>query len=98
MSIYIKGMKMPKDCWMCNFVDREEGYCLVDEKEHGDYNKPENCPLVPVPPHGDLIERDALMADAEPVKDWTGVTKKVVWEKQINRAPVIIPAEEADHA
>lgn len=48
MSVYIKGMNKPKDCWMCNFVDRDYGNCLVDGKEHGDYNKPEDCPLMDI--------------------------------------------------
>ncbi len=31
--------------------------------------RPERCPLVPVPPHGDLIDRDAL-TDAIESTDW----------------------------
>ena len=99
MSVLIKGIEMPTRCWDC--LLNTYGYCMASEHSDiipSDAPIPDWCPLVPVPPHGDLIDRDALMADAEPVKDWTGVTKNVVWEKQINRAPVIIPAEEADHA
>jgi len=61
MSVLIKGMEMPKDCWHCSFADPEEGICLVDQKHHGDWDEPENCPLVPVPPHGRLIDADKLL-------------------------------------
>ena len=47
MSILIKGMEMPKNCSECPLV-----VCLSVESD---------CPLVPVPPHGRLIDADALM-------------------------------------
>lgn len=47
MSILIKGMEMPKNCLECPLV-----VCLSVESD---------CPLVPVPPHGRLIDADALM-------------------------------------
>jgi len=61
MSILIKGMETPKDCWNCRFADTEEGGCLVDQKTHGDWDEPDECPLVPVPPHGRLIDADELL-------------------------------------
>lgn len=63
MGIYIKGMEMPKDCWGCHFGHGDTGVCVVDFKSHGDWNEPQNCPLVPIPPHGDLIDRDAIKED-----------------------------------
>ena len=42
----------------------------------------DSCPLVPIPPHGRLIDADALP------------TSRVEWEDIVN-APTIIPAEEA---
>ena len=92
MSVYIKGMEMPKNCWECNFGHcweyqfghhGETGVCVVDFKGHGDWDEPKDCPLVPVPPHGDLIDRDALP------------TSRVEWEDIVN-APAIIPAEEGE--
>ena len=90
-GVYIKGMQMPKDCYMCHFADREEGLCLVDGKEHGDYNEPINCPLIPVPDHGRLISADLLKAD------FTGnfieaYPPGLVWA-MIDDAPTIIPAD-----
>lgn len=46
MSIVIHGMKMPKNCGVCFVGDRT--IC----KEH--------CPLIEIPPHGRLIDADAL--------------------------------------
>ena len=67
MSVYIKGFKYPENCWQCPMVG---GYELSDEVK-ARYStlhcrllkcktpsgvKPNDCPLVPVPPHGRLIE------------------------------------------
>lgn len=80
MSIYIKGMEIPKSCYgNCPFFTQilpgeDHGlvnYCClenwkqsrtpmpfsVEEAKRGRQNF---CPLVPVPEHGDLIERDKL--------------------------------------
>lgn len=51
MGVYIKGMKMPTRCDDC-FLPLQ--YCPYAMKPNGE------CPLIPVPPHGDLIDRDAL--------------------------------------
>ena len=74
MGVYIKGMEMPKSCWDCPMVS---GYEIADEARTRcstvrcrltNTKRPvgeaiaSDCPLVPVPPHGDLIERDALRA------------------------------------
>lgn len=70
MSILIKGIEMPKRCNGCAF--NLIGHCmaykgLYVERKNLEYNsKPEWCPLVPVPPHGDLIDRNAItMTDFE---------------------------------
>ena len=75
MSVLIKGMEMPPNCGHC-FLRRGE----CKERIYMQY-RPDNCPLVPVPPHGDLIDRDALP------------TSRVEWEDIVN-APTIIEAEE----
>lgn len=75
MSILIKGMEIPKRCYDCRMLegDQYDGFCHAADKwmdsdwwswytfEEGDvdYSKPVNCPLVPVPPHGRLIDADA---------------------------------------
>ncbi len=52
MSVLIRGAEMPQKCNDC-FVWN----CLFD---NGGYEpRPEHCPLVPVPPHGRMIDADA---------------------------------------
>lgn len=71
MSILIKGMEMPTSCLNC-FLSRsgcravlkrmramEAGTWIPANYRHDD------CPLVPVPPHGRLIDADALEKDID---------------------------------
>ena len=62
--------------------------------------KEDSCPLLPVPPHGDLIDRDALIKDG-----WLNLHKEVIrmggyaiHELPLKNPliPVIIPAEEGE--
>ena len=75
MSILIKGMEMPTSCYECPFLDYEQGFCLASavKNESGWYEpvlcpggikdgRHADCPLIPVPPHGRLIDADALRA------------------------------------
>lgn len=75
MSVLIKGMKMPENCMECPFkgFDRAKGkgnICTIDEEislhavlEGLDikFVKMGDCPLIELPDHGDLIDRDELM-------------------------------------
>ena len=58
MGVYIKGMEMPKSCGNCFF----DTHCDKWRLRNWGAPPPDDCPLVPVPPHGDLIDRDALRA------------------------------------
>ena len=95
MSILIKGVEMPKDCIKCRFCTFTSGYwkCLVDGS-HADFGgtcRPSKCPLVPVPQHGDLIDRDKLRA-----KEFihNGDAYAVVMSRDIRNAPTIISSSE----
>ena len=88
MSVLIK-MEMPKSCLECP---------LLYVTSLCDGFKP--CPLVPVPPHGDLIDRDALIKDG-----WLCLYKEVgrmggyaIHELPLKNLsiPVIIEAEEGE--
>ena len=46
-------MEMPKNCGDCWF---EHAYEFCESKY-------EDCPLIELPPHGDLIDRDAFLAE-----------------------------------
>ena len=66
MSVLIKGMEMPTCCCVCSCFNDEYCYCQADDKDLGsipiDHRHPD-CPLVPVPPHGRLIDADELIDD-----------------------------------
>lgn len=63
MSVVIKGMEMPPNCSECG-CEQEGFWCGVlegysDTKCFDSKRRPD-CPLVSVPPHGRLIDADAL--------------------------------------
>lgn len=57
MSVYIKGIKPPKNCDECDWSfdcarsDHIDGYEMLG-------GRPWGCPMVEVPPHGRLIDAD----------------------------------------
>ena len=77
MGVYIKGMRMPDGCEMCDFID-SDGYCAA---MGGDYLfdylpkgviwlpsgwKCEHCPLVDVKePHGRLVDINEVFVVVE---------------------------------
>lgn len=69
MSVFIKGMKMPKSCTNCKYSYSEPilgiQRCKLTDLFIEDYSDdlPESCPLVELPQHhGELIDRSYLMA------------------------------------
>lgn len=64
MSIYIKGMEMPICCCNCPLAKLsptgETLFCNYTLSTVPWDDKPFDCPLIPVPPHGRLIDADAL--------------------------------------
>ena len=110
MSILIKGLKMPEDCPQCplshwNKLDQLTGCELVrryvpeSESSYWQSDKrPEWCPLVGLPDHGDLIDRDALKEPMESVcmGIMAGTDSYNAPLKTIDDAPVIIPAERSE--
>ena len=80
MSILIKGMEMPECCGYCPF--EYKNYCMAKPSlavESADRHP--RCPLVPVPPHGRLIDADTIPERFSEVRDL---------------APIIIEAEEGE--
>ena len=61
MSVLIKGMQTPEDCFSCPL--KEEGFCNITNAYAGEINKRNSdCPLVELPEHhGRLIDADRLM-------------------------------------
>lgn len=87
MGVYIKGMKMPTRCGECPLSLYSHSPCWKNGGALDWEHRPNWCPLVPVPPHGRLIDADILasMCDAP---NWC------VWLTEIYDAPTIIEAEE----
>lgn len=96
MSVLVRGMEMPKNCWECSLSDVDDDYgrcCLFSGIACLNIGRQDNCPLVEVPPHGDLIDRDNLLEKAyydynETTHDYNKF--RVVFEDDIIDAPVII--------
>lgn len=96
MSVLIKGMEMPTSCWDCPCIDGKNGYCQL-RKEYVYGEAPRSCPLVPAPPHGRLIDADALMKSDRMVGKLMMYGGEYVYtQAEIDRAPTIIPAEEGE--
>ena len=106
MSILIRGMEMPTSCRACHLkmnCDDCEGWecvCVPLRKQIGYLDdlltdkRRDDCPLVPVPPHGDLIDRDelrgAMFIGEQCLYAWDEI------EDAIDSAPTIVPAEEGE--
>ena len=96
MSVLIKGMEMPKNCIDCAFG--WNGWCHrinsrafveVDMRRH-------DCPLIEVPPHGRLIDADALdkhIYNDIPLKVFGNVTRMAKIRDIVCEAPTIIPSD-----
>ena len=111
MSVYIKGMEMPKECYVCPFFfgDRKnlKAYCTVNEKEWIDLSETlcgirhQDCPLISVPGHGRLIDADKIgLTDFEIILCQADENRyksalQMLLEK-IEKMPTIIPADKED--
>ena len=105
MSILIKGMEMPRNCWECKFSSEYDVVngtalgCLITMKTKEKDLKPipDWCPLIEVPEHhGRLIDADALMEDGWKLhKDVMRMGGFAIHEKPLNYPdiPTIIPAD-----
>ena len=98
MGVYIKGMEMPKSCWDCYFQDcgncilnahKVVDKCIIEDRTDDD------CPLVPVPPHGRLIDADVaeVISFAEEEADGKDFMDGILYAADwISKQPTIIPA------
>ena len=104
MSILIKGMEMPTKCADCLFIDYFKGqwYChsINDILETGSSKRDERCNLVPVPPHGRLIDADAAAKQGWTIsRTYSASLNEMVYEVKTMTdevLPTIIPAEEGE--
>lgn len=107
MSILIKGLAMPDCCWNCPCCDGEYGECNISgEKIKIADVRLTDCPLIKLPNHGDLIDREELSAamyheafetDSNMQKWDSGCwIRYKMFENKMNETPVIIPAERSE--
>jgi len=109
MSVLIKGMKMPEECCVCDFMVNGMRcsalkFCDVDDailrgERYAD------CPLIEIPEHGDLVDVNELESWIE---NWFykeryyhpySKGKTIPTEELrdiIKSVPVIIPAERSE--
>lgn len=98
MSVLVKGMEIPKSCRDCG-IEQEgfwcgalDGYqntrCFTNERR-------EDCPLVPVPEHGRLIDADEFLKRAIGTKCFRG-DYALMLEELVGESTTIIPAEEGE--
>ena len=69
MSIFIKDMKKPKNCFSCDF-NMYDCYCKINhgkiDRDFWDCDKP--CPIVEIPtPHGRIADMDEAIKCIEEV-------------------------------
>ena len=109
MSILIKGMEMPKHCFNCSTkVDPDNRRCNIDghvfEETLGKLTcrRDDACPLIEIPPHGRLIDADALTKMCREMEsiEWNNKAAPYSWayayesfEGDIDNASTIIEAE-----
>ena len=103
MGVYIRGMEMPTSCLECRLYN--DPWCMAKNRNQWRtaYNRPpkgerqNDCPLVPVPPHGRLIDGDVAEAicftneDADGKDFYDGILYAAEF---IRQQPTIIEAEE----
>lgn len=93
--IAIKNAFVPPSCYFCPMTNDGLYLCKANNpykmlEDDCEERRPDWCPLVPVPPHGDLIDRDQFI---EFIKThWDSYDQRFV--EQLEARPTIIPASE----
>ena len=103
MGVYINGMEMPKTCDDCKaFVcyrqwagDSGDCFCGITKSDAKDGVRNADCPLVPVPPHGRLIDADEFLHRAIGTKCFRG-DYALMLEELAGESTTIIEAEEGE--
>lgn len=112
MGVYIRGMEMPTRCCECRLSTcyslKERPLCdvLVEYMSYGEWEakRLDHCPLVEIPPHGRLIDADALKSvlkwhhsvfiGAEDEVEKAQSDALICAISEVVNAPTIIPASE----
>ena len=97
-GVYIPGMEMPTRCEDCfcyrHNAEYDYAYCNISSVNvlgHGNARLV-GCPLIPVPDHGRLIDKDALLDNCH--IHWSQTTSEsCIPVDDVDDAPTIIPAD-----
>lgn len=98
MADILIRMKMPKCCCCCPCFNDEYYYCQAADIDLGRIqveSRHPNCPLIEVPPHGDLIDRDVLYKEFESI-GWFNNADRDIAEDALLDAPTILSASEVE--
>lgn len=94
MSVLIKGMNIPPSCFDCDMLELS-GPVMCEhayDTKNSIWGRALNCPLIEIPDHGDLIDRDALMEHGCYLPLPLG-NLPVIYRSYVENAHVVIPAE-----
>ena len=94
MSVLIKGLKMPQNCDACPMLYEYRFCALTDDHASSiewkiEEKRMPNCPLIELPDHGDLVDRDELYVNT---MDYCDLEEKI-WN-----TPAVIPAEKSEES
>lgn len=98
MSVLIKGMEMPKGCASCPLCDDEcfGAYkCEAVQSWGSDTERASGCPLIPVPPHGRLIDASEAYDKIAEQEGGNYVDMDAVG-MGLDETPTVIPASEEE--
>lgn len=89
-GIYIPDMEMPTSCHECVFGKYE--VCQINLAINGKDHP--SCPLIPVPEHGDLIDRDAATKKIwDDMRFPSNLANAQFFVNELREMPAIIPAD-----
>lgn len=94
MSVLIKGMEMPKAGNWKTIRVYYDGTC-AEPNWQGDCKVMKGCEAVPIPDHGDLIDRDELMKHGVYMPR-EGGNLPLVYMSYVKAAKTVIPAERSE--
>lgn len=92
MSELLVGFDMPTDMAVALAIDNGIVYAKTEQMK--DWKRLDGVSVHHIPPHGDLIDRDALMKGEG--RYIISFGKEGIDVAEINRAPTIIPAEDGE--
>lgn len=90
-DILIRGMDKPQSCNACMFD--VYGLCLINKYLEAEDELTHDCPLVELPEHGDLIDRDKLSFVCGGT---TPMGMDYVRRYIVDGMPVIVPTNKED--